>query len=97
VFCGICQDLLKKVENFEATVKSVTSSESADLEELETLLDEGVMLDIDLPDLTLLKQVFDFICFDLFLFHKLLDVFCWLTSMFAIYWLTFFVTDVLTE
>lgn len=59
MFTDICQDLLKKVENFEATVKSVTGSESANLEQLEKLLDDGVMLDIDLPDLTLLKQVFE--------------------------------------
>lgn len=52
----LVQDLVKKVERFASSVRAAASFDSPDLEDLEKLQDEGVALDVDVPELSNLKQ-----------------------------------------
>lgn len=48
---------MKKVERFASSVRAAISFDSPDLEDLEKLHDEGGALDVDVPELSNLKQV----------------------------------------
>ena len=53
----LLKDLLQKVTEFQAEVNRVVSDDLLDLEQLEKLMDTGIELDIDMPELNRLKQV----------------------------------------
>ena len=60
----LLQDLLKKVTSFQAKAREALRAEEPDSDALAKLMEEGVTLDIDLPELPRLKQVtWCFSCF----------------------------------
>ena len=57
VFCFFGQDLMSHVESFQSEAQKVLQEPTADVARLEQLLDTGITLDVDLPELPKLKQV----------------------------------------
>lgn len=48
---------MKNVERFASSIRAAISFDSPALEDLEKLQNEGVALDVDVPELNSLKQV----------------------------------------
>ena len=54
---GLIQDLLKKVTDFQLEAQEALEEETPNSQKLEKLMDFGITLDVDLPEVPKLKQV----------------------------------------
>ena len=57
LFCWYFQDLLQKVLDFQTDAQDALTEETPNSSRLEQLMDSGITLDVELPELPKLKQV----------------------------------------